>query len=161
MAFKTGSVFKYIRQSADFATMAALSSMTVLVFFSVIQRYIFSITYRWSDELIRIIFTYLVFLGIPVAYRHGDHVAISFFASLLPEKIHRWLKLVIHIVVAITVLVVAGYGLDVVTGKLGRALTPGIQIPRAYVYAAMPIGTFFLLLEIIDKLRESVREIRG
>jgi TRAP-type C4-dicarboxylate transport system permease small subunit len=52
-----------IRSTADVAAMIGLVAMTVLVFGSVILRYCFNVSFRWSDELTRYIFIYIVFLG--------------------------------------------------------------------------------------------------
>ena len=142
------------RKTVDRAAITACGVMTLLVLYSIVLRYFFSITYRWSDELIRVIFTWVVFLGIPIAYRHGDHVVIGFVLELLPPRARRIAKTAIHVLVGVLVGTVGWYGFGVVFGRLGRALLPGMQIPRYWVYAAMPVGAVLLIVEVAVKLRE-------
>ncbi len=149
-----------IRSVADVAAMIGLAAMTVLVFASVVLRYGFAISFRWSDELTRYIFIYIVFLGIAIAYRHGDHVVIEIVTRLLPERIRRWLAIPTHAIIGLMMLILGIAGLWLTFGRMGQALTPGLQIPRAYMHAALPIGVFFLLIEIAIKLRQAFRAAR-
>jgi TRAP-type C4-dicarboxylate transport system permease small subunit len=149
-----------IRAVADVAGMIGLAAMTILVFASVILRYFFAVTFRWSDELTRYVFIYIVFLGIAIAYRHGDHVVIEIVTRLLPERVRRWLALPIHAIIGLLVLILGIAGLWLTFGRMGQALTPGLQIPRAFMHAALPIGVFFLLIEIAIKFRQSLRAAR-
>ena len=149
-----------IRSVADFAAMMGLAAMTILVFINVILRYFFSVSYRWGDELTRYIFIYVVFLGIAIAYRHGDHVVIEIATRSLPDRVQRWMAPAIHGIIAILMLTMGAAGLWITVGKMGKALTPGLQIPRAYMHAAVPVGVFFLLIEIVIKLRHSLRRLR-
>ncbi len=144
-----------IRSIADITAVIGLAAMTILVFVSVALRYLFAISYRWSDELTRYIFIYVVFLGIPIAYRHGDHIVVEIVTRLLPERVRRWLAIPVHAIIGLLMLSMGIAGLWITFGKMGRALTPGLQIPRAYMHAAVPIGVFFLLIEIGIKLRRT------
>ena len=150
-----------VRSIADVAATVGLAVMTLLVFVSVILRYIFAVSYRWSDELTRYLFIYIVFLGIPIAYRHNDHVVIEIVTHLFPDRVRRWMAAPTHLVIALLMTIMGIAGVWITFGKMGRALTPGLQIPRAYMYAALPIGVVFLLLEIAVKLRQARRQPLG
>jgi len=154
---RTGEKPGAVRSAADVAAMVGLAAMTLLVFATVILRYFFAISFRWSDELARIIFIYIVFLGIAIAYRHREHIVIELLLIVLPERVRRVLAIPIHALVAALMLSIGVASLGIIFGKLGQALTPGLQIPRAYMYVAIPVGVFFLLLEILARLREPKR----
>ena len=145
-----------IRSVADLGAVIGLATMTVLVFVSVILRYLFAISFRWSDELTRYIFIYVVFLGIPIAYRHGDHIVIELGTRLLPGGLRRWLAIPVHAAIGILMAIMGVAGLWITFGKMGRALTPGLQIPRAYMQAAFPLGVLFLLMEVGVKLKQAL-----
>ncbi len=151
---KPGSV----RLIADTAATVGLAIMTILVFATVILRYVFAISFRWSDELIRYIFIYIVFLGIPIAYRHDDHVVIEIVTRLFPDRVRHWMMVPTHVIIAILMAVMGVAGLWITFGKMGKALTPGLQIPRAFMHAALPIGVVFLLIEIAAKIRQARRQ---
>ena len=63
----------------EWAAIIALAAMTIIVLMAVILRYFFGITIRWTGELTRYIFIYLVFLGVPIAFRKRSHVIIEYF----------------------------------------------------------------------------------
>jgi len=134
------------------AAISMLVGMSILVFVAVILRYVFAIAIRWSDELTRFMFIYLVFLGIPIAYRKKLHISIEFFTSILPSRLQKWLSIAISIIIAALITIVAIASLPIIFGQVGRTLAPGLKCPRCYIYAAVPIGMFLLLVEIISRL---------
>ena len=136
----------------EWAAIAALGTMTAIVLGAVILRYFFSFTIRWTGELTRFVFIYLVFLGIPMAYREKSHVMIEFFVSFLPAGLRKWLAKGVELAVAACVAVVTVSGTMVICTRLGKTLTPGLKLPRGYVYAAVPIGFTLLLIEIVRRL---------
>ena len=148
-----------IHSITNVAAIIGLAAMTILVFVSIILRYFFSISFRWSDELTRYIFTYVIFLGIPIAYLYDDHVVIEILTNLLPSRTRKWLAITRHIIIGILMLAIGVYGMEIVLGKLGRTLTPGLKIPRAYICVAIPIGAFFLVVEITMKLKQLLRKV--
>jgi TRAP-type C4-dicarboxylate transport system permease small subunit len=87
-------------------------------------------------------------------------VVIEIATRLLPKRLRRWLAVPIHAITGLLMLILGIAGLWLTFGRMGKALTPGLQIPRAYMHAALPIGMFFLLIEITIKLRQSLRAAR-
>jgi len=144
--------YRYLLSANEWATVMALLAMTVVVLGAVILRYLFAMTFRWTDELTRFLFVFLVFLGIPIAFREKAHVVLEFFVSLLPTGIRRWLERIIDILIGVCIIVIAISTVQMMAGKLGATLAPGLQIPRGYVYAAVPLGIVLLLVEIVRRL---------
>ena len=141
----------------QWATIAALAAMTVVVLMAVILRYFFGITIRWTGELTRYVFIYLVFLGVPIAFRKRSHVIIEYFVSFLPPRVRRWLEMAIDISIAVCITAIAISTVKMISGKLGATLSPGLKIPKGYVYAAVPLGILLLLIEILKRLIKANR----
>jgi TRAP-type C4-dicarboxylate transport system permease small subunit len=141
----------------EWAAIIALVAMTVIVLMAVILRYFFGITIRWTGELTRYIFIYLVFLGVPIAFRKESHVIIEYFISFLPSRMRRWLEMAIDISIAVVITAIAISTVKMISGKLGATLSPGLKIPKGYVYAAVPLGIFLLLIEIFQRLIKAKR----
>lgn len=151
----------FFRPLLDIVTMIVLVVMTILIFGTVVLRYIFSIGFRWTDELISIFFIYLVFLGISIAYRYEDHITVSILFDAFSPKIQKNLKVLIYIISALVIVIFSAYALPIVFGKVGRTLTGGLQIPRAYIYVAFPISAVFIVLEIVGKLKQLLRKTKN
>jgi C4-dicarboxylate transporter DctQ subunit len=144
--------YQYLTSTNEWATVIALLAMTVVVLAAVILRYFFGITIRWTGELTRFVFIYLVFLGIPLAFREKTHVMVQFFVSFLPPGVQKWLQRTIDILIGVCITVIAISTVQMMGGKLGATLSPGLKIPRGFVYAAVPIGIVLLLIEIVRRL---------
>jgi len=149
---------KGIRQTfLDTTAKGLLGFLTILVFSMVVFRYIFGLAFRWSEELTNYIFIYMVALGIAIAYRFDDHIFVSIVYGRFPERIRHGISILIHIVNGVLMITISVLSFPVMFGKIGHTLTPGLQIPRAYLYAAIPIGTLSLVFEIILKLRRTIK----
>jgi len=147
-----------LRSILDKVTIVVLAAMTILVFTTVVLRYVFSFGVRWTDELTNFLFIYVVFLGIAIAYRNDDHIIVQILLGIFPPRFRRVLALVAHFVNGLIMIVIAAYGIPIIFGKIGQSLTPGLRIPRAYIYAALPIGTLFILFEIGGKLKRMLKK---
>lgn len=69
---------------ATFAVMVAVVSLQVLF------RYFLNLSLDWADEIGRLTFVWVAFLGVPHGVRLGAHVGIDFVAKLLPAAPLGW-----------------------------------------------------------------------
>lgn len=142
-----------VRAVLEKVSVVSLCIMTVFIFGGVVLRYVFNMGFQWEIELNIYTFTYIVFLGIPLAYTDDEHIAVYLLVNYLPAGVRKTLSIVSHVCTGFVMILATAYGMPIIFGRIGQTLTPGLQIPRAYVYAALPVGTFFLILEIYGKLR--------
>lgn len=61
-----------------------LTVMIVLVFMNVLLRYLFSTGFAWSEEIARLCFIYLVYLGSIGAMRDNQHLNIDSLLTRIP-----------------------------------------------------------------------------
>jgi len=71
--------------------------MIVLVFTNVVLRYVFSTGFEWSEEIARLCFIYLVYLGAIGAMRENQHLIIDSVLSRIPDI---WQKVIYFLVQA-------------------------------------------------------------
>lgn len=64
----------------------ALSVMVVLVFGNVVLRYAFDSGIAWAEEVARLMFVWLIFLGAILALRHHAHIGVEMMQERLPRK---------------------------------------------------------------------------
>ncbi len=126
-------------------------AMCVIVMSAVILRYFFGITPRWTGELTQILFIHMVFLGIPIAFRKRMHVTIDFFVGLVPPNVKAWGERVIDLIVLGFMTAVSVATISMMSGRLGETLTPGLKLPRLFIYIAVPICTLLLGIEIVRR----------
>ncbi|MFM1988837.1 MAG: hypothetical protein RJA99_1794 [Pseudomonadota bacterium] len=122
----------------------ALCVMSVVVFVSVVVRYLVDYSVPWSEEVARYLMVWLTFLGIGPVLRIGGHVAIDSLQASLPPLAARVLR-------ALILSAVAGFlGLLVWTGRalVERTVfqtTAVTEVSFAWVSAAVPVGAAFAL----------------
>jgi TRAP-type C4-dicarboxylate transport system permease small subunit len=63
----------------------------VLVLYQVVARYIFNIGVPWIEEISRLLYVYIAFLGAAISMRDKQAIRIDMVPRLLPEKPRRLL----------------------------------------------------------------------
>ena len=77
----------------------ALSIMVVLVFGNVVLRYAFSSGIAWAEEISRLMFVWMIFLGAILALRHHGHLGVEMLQAKLPPWARRGCAIVSHLLV--------------------------------------------------------------
>jgi TRAP-type transport system small permease protein len=124
---------------------SVLFSMMMLTFVDVIMRYWFNAPMRGSFEVTELLMAVLIFSGLPLVSRRGEHVAIDTFDRMLPRLLQRWLPLIINLLCA-TVLFGMAWLLAERAARLGAAgdVTQTLKItiaPFVYLMAALTLVT--------------------
>jgi len=64
-----------------------MGGMTVLVFSSVVLRYVLNSPVTWSEELASLLFAWLTFVGAYVGFRTHSHIRIDTLTMFLPAGV--------------------------------------------------------------------------
>lgn len=138
---------------ADTAMALTLGVMAAAVFVNVVLRYGFGSGIAASEELSRLLFVWMVFIGATAAYPLGEHMA--FTSLLLPLRGRmgglplKLMTLVIHLLVVLTcVLVGWGAWQQVVVGMDSKSVVlgyPAALLPLPAFLSAAAIGVMALV----------------
>ncbi len=136
---KNPHTHSWFQRAAHTAMATCLAVMAIAVFVNVVLRYGFGSGLSSSEELSRLLFVWMVFIGATAAYPAGEHMA---FTSLVAALRHRPAVLG-FITVLIRLLVVLGSGLvawgswqQVVVGLGSQSVVLG------YSTALLPLPAF-------------------
>ncbi len=133
----------------EYLSMALIALMAILVIAQVVLRYVFNDPLDWSEEMARITFIYITFIGIGAAYGRRRHMAIDAIVILLPPKMKR--------IVEVSVVSLASAFLIVLIGLTIRSMmeltkmevtTPALEYPMAFVYLIIPLGISALIAQM-------------
>ncbi|WP_151636549.1 TRAP transporter small permease [Noviherbaspirillum aerium] len=75
----------------------ALAIMVVLVFGNVVLRYAFSSGIAWGEEISRLMFVWLIFLGAVLALRQHAHLGMEMVQAKLPPALRRTCAVISHL----------------------------------------------------------------
>ena len=124
----------------------ALAVMILLVFTNVILRFIFDTGFAWSEEVARICFIYLVYLGSIEAMRDNRHLLIDSVIIRLPSTAQKLLYTLIQalIIWLMTALTAGSYGL-MLQNYHNKWVATGLPVWLVYL-AGFIMGISILLL---------------
>lgn len=126
-----------------------MALMVIIMCYQVILRYIFSSSNIWSEEITRYMFVYVCLLGSFVAVRRNSHLQVDFLINFLHGNVKKYFTLITSIIVIafLVYLFPLSYNLALDTMN---SISPGLNLPMGFVYAAIPIGTFLMILGMIE-----------
>ena len=128
-----------------------------LALFQVITRFAFSAPSPRSEVITRSGMIWSVFLGVAVAFHHGAIISVDVIKNALPPRLGLALFLVANLgsVVFFAVLMWQGY---LMTWRVMSQSLAALEISIAWVYAALPVGSAFILIAIIASM---IRAVQG
>lgn len=139
----------------------SMACIAILVFATVICRYVFKTGILWADEVVVNLFVLLVMMGGAMCFRFRKHTEMTLLFNVLPKNGRIGLRILLQIVVLMFLLVFLYSGIMLVRSANGLT-TSILRIPMAYIYAVMPVGTIFMLYEFLKdtmiRFRELVRK---
>jgi TRAP-type C4-dicarboxylate transport system permease small subunit len=131
--------------AAIFAIMLGIGLMQVF------HRFMLNSSLSWSEEAQIFGHIWVVFLGIPVAYRRGAHLYIETFRDMLPRTLGAAFDLMVELLWAAFAisLIVLGYQ---VARVAALQESPGLEIPMSWPYSGMILGGAYLLLVAVQRI---------
>jgi TRAP-type C4-dicarboxylate transport system permease small subunit len=135
---------------------ALLIALVVVTSLQVFTRYVLNAPFTWTEELARMLFTWIVFLGAALLLKRSSHISIDILARSLAPEPRRWLLVLSHLITlsVVGILAVKGFRLLQITGA---SESPALGIPWVYVYAAFPVGMSLMALRYARALIGLVR----
>ena len=127
---------------------AIFSVLVVCVVWQVLSRYALGTPSTVTDELARFLFMWLALIGGAYTLGQRRHLAIDFVLQTLtgrPKAVLEGVILGLIAVFALLIMVKGGLGLTLKTLASGQ-VTPALQIPMAWVYAAIPFAGIVMLI---------------
>jgi TRAP-type C4-dicarboxylate transport system permease small subunit len=154
-------IFLRIERVTTHASMYFACAMLALAaglgVFQIITRFVLEKPAEWTEVMIRFSLIWMVFMGIPMAFRQGAMVSV--------DVLHRWsgprMKRVLETVVMlasltlIAVIIIVGWDYSQ-RGKVQTII--GLEeYSMFWAYIAMPIGGLFSVLGIIANFLDPMR----
>ena len=125
--------------------------LCVDVFLGVFSRYVLVQTFTWYDEIARLCFVWMIFLGAAVGVRRGAHFRLHLVVDRFPPALIRATQILSVLVIAGFGGVLIYYGLRLV--ELGQfQQTPVMGLSKMYVYASMPVGGALIIVYALPGL---------
>lgn len=140
-----------------FAACAMLAIAASLGVFQIITRFVLEIPAEWTEVLIRFSLIWMVFLGIPMAFRQGAMVSVDVLYRWSPPRIKRVLDWVVCIAALSLVAVIVWWGWDYANRGKVQTMSGLESVSMFWAYLAMPVGGVLSMIGIIANLLDPQR----
>jgi len=125
--------------------------------FQILTRFVLEQPAEWSEILIRLSLIWMVFLGIPIAFRQGAMVSVDVLYRWSPPKFRRVLDWVVSIASLCLIGVILWWGWDYAVRGQVQSMAGLESISMFWGYLAMPVGSLFCIVGIIGNLIDPQR----
>lgn len=126
--------------------------------FQIVTRFVLEQPAEWSEILIRLALIWMVFLGIPAAFRQGAMVSVDELYRWSPPKARRVLDAVVSLAALALVSVILWWGWDYAVRGRVQSMAGLESISMFWGYLAMPVGAVFSILGIIGNFLDPQRQ---
>ncbi|WP_286847532.1 MULTISPECIES: TRAP transporter small permease [Aminobacterium] len=144
------ALYELMYRIADGLAITMLVVMVLSVFTNVIFRF-FYMAFPWVDEVSRLAFVWMSFMAIASGLRIGLHPAFDALSEQCQGVNGKILQTAIDVLIVVFLLFLLKGGIDYVS-KVYVQKTSILVISVAWQYAAVPVATVMMLLEMVRQL---------
>ena len=132
--------------------------MTCIMGIQIVSRYVFQNSLTWSEELVRYMFVWSAFLGVPFCIKHGLSIKVDQFRNLFPIPLQKVLMYIDKIIIFLLFLVLFIYSFTVVKATyLSGQTSPAMQLPMWTAQISVTVSSLLSMIRSIQNLSHLVR----
>ena len=148
--FFLGKIKHYMEKCVDGIAVLFFTVIFFVAMAQIIMRWMFNNPIIWSEELIRLMYVWLCYIGWTIASRNRTHIKITVLVSAIPPFPRKMLETFNCLLVFLFSLFMVYYGIKMTeVGGRGRAVT--LPINFAIVYGIAPAANLIILLyQLLD-----------
>jgi TRAP-type transport system small permease protein len=150
-------MYRLIESLLKWLIAIVLIGIAVIVSMQVFFRFVLSSPLAWPEELGRLLFVYLVFIGAGLVSVHDDHIAIELVeATVSSSKPKAVLELFRHLAIAVTMAVVVLGGTQLFPRSARLALS-ATGLPKSLMVLPVIIGGAIMTVEALRRAGLALR----
>jgi TRAP-type C4-dicarboxylate transport system permease small subunit len=149
---------KWLVKGLELTVIFVTGFLVIDVVWGVFTRYIMGHQSPWTEELARMLLIWVSLLGASIGFIRKSHLGVDYFVGKLNEKWQTIGELVVYLLVtffAAVVLIYGGFRLVSSALQNGQQL-PALKIEMGYVYLAVPISGFFIVIFCVETVYEKI-----
>ena len=128
-----------------------LGLVVLVMLLAVWTRYVMNDPVSWTEQLSRILFVWMTFLGAAVLYRRAQHIAIDYFTTLMPDRLARILRFTNEVAMLLLFLILLVYGAGLVRSTISQTYG-ALDISPAVFYASAPVSAALMIIFWLENL---------
>jgi len=132
----------------EFISALLLVVIIVMLLIGVVSRYIFAIPIIWIDEVVSLSFLWFAMIGTAIAMYRNEHLRLSLFLEMMPEKIQGFVHATALVSIA-AFLIAMIHPSIIYAQEEWFVKSPALNIPNTYRVSALAFG-FLAMLSILS-----------
>ena len=126
--------------------MAIAASLAV---FQIFTRFVLEQPAEWSEVLIRFSLIWMVFLGVPMAFRQGAMISVDALYRAAPTHLKRVLDLIVALAALVLMVIILWWGYDYAVRGSVQSMAGLETLSMFWAYIALPVGAVFSIIAIV------------
>lgn len=137
----------------EYILVILLFNMSLLLLLQIIARYIFQSSFSWSEELVRYMFIWSTFIGIPYCIKEGNSLKITQFTDKLPLKLQANIFLINKIILLLFFCIISIYSYIVTYSTfLSNQKSPALELPLWTIYLSVFVASILAIIRLLEKI---------
>ncbi|MDT8902060.1 TRAP transporter small permease [Anaeroselena agilis] len=151
------AVSEYTDRAALGLVVFIMCAMVVVTTLQVICRVFFA-ALTWSEELSRYLLVWGTFFAATLAYKRGNHIAITFVIDAFPKRIRALFVTLSYLLSLVFFAAAANYGIEMISLQVFQ-ISPAMGIPMKYIYYSIPISMVIMMIHALAGIAGQVRRV--
>lgn len=143
---------RLLNRITDSAAVALFIAILVLVNVQIVCRFVLSVSVPWTEEVSRLLFIWLAYIGAAIGLREGALITIDTLPELLGPRVRAWLQPVIRVCSIAVILVLFGASIPLVRTVWSQTLPTVDWISNGWAYLAFTVSFGLMLVYSIIPL---------
>ena len=136
-----------------------VAAMVIVTTLQVVFRVAFN-ALTWSEELSRYLLVWGTFFGATLAYKRGNHIAVTFIIDFFPTRLRVWFNVFTYLLSLAFFAVVAQQGLNMISMQVFQ-VSPALGMPMQYVYWSIPLSLGIMIIHSFAGIADELQKAFG
>ena len=148
----------FLHNIDDWLAAISMAGLIGLMFVSIFMRYVFRHPFMWSEEVIALIFMWVIMIGAVSSMKTRRHLSVDLLVVEFPLRIRACVDILVKLAVAGVLLVMVVYGWSL-SMEARDKITNMLSISYTYIDLAVPVGSVGMLCYLGRDLRHDWRAL--
>lgn len=149
--------WKEFKDPVAVVAVVLFAGLIVMTVFQVASRYIFQAPISFTEEVGRILFIWVSFLGAALVMKDNDHMNLDLLTGHVGEKSLRVVRALVLLLIAAFCSLMLITGLQLVRSTTTQ-YTSITRIQMSYIYLILPLSAVYMLIFAVVHLVRTLRE---
>ncbi|UOQ48687.1 TRAP transporter small permease [Gracilibacillus caseinilyticus] len=132
-------------------SVSLIGIIVLTILLQIFTRTFLNFTPAWSEELARLLFVWISFLGIAYGFKEKLHIAVGLLVKKFNDRIKSLIEYMTKALIIIFGLVLIYFGTEFML-LMNYSTMAGLGISSSFLYAAVPVAGIFVTINGIELL---------